>query len=191
MDPDGADQHCCWKPHKCVPLHHIQSRKWHLRQGHEIQEDIAMNAKFRTFVDSAESQLNRLMNSPPAERSSIPNKGGIYLFSDGSRHLYVGRAKDLRRRINGHSRPSSKDAPLAFKLAREQTNRRHATYKSQGSRAELLDDPLFYSAYSAAKETIRNFNVRFIIEEDPVHQALLEIYVAIALETPYNDFETH
>jgi hypothetical protein len=150
-----------------------------------------MNAKFRKFIDSAESQLLRLMNSPPAERSSIPDKGGVYLFSDGPRHLYVGRAKNLRRRINGHSRPSSKDAPLAFKLAREQTNRRHATYKLQGSRAELLDDPLFYSAYSAAKGRIRNLSVRFIVEQDPVHQALLEIYVAIALETPYNDFDTH
>ena len=33
--------------------------------------------------------------------------------------------------------------------------------------------------------------IRFVEETDPVRQALLEIYVATVLETPYNDFDNH
>ena len=33
--------------------------------------------------------------------------------------------------------------------------------------------------------------VRYVRQEDPLRQALLEIYAAIILETPYNDFNTH
>jgi hypothetical protein len=34
-------------------------------------------------------------------------------------------------------------------------------------------------------------DIRFIEESDPVRQALLEIYVASALQTPFNDFDNH
>jgi hypothetical protein len=34
-------------------------------------------------------------------------------------------------------------------------------------------------------------DIRFVEENDPLRQALLEIYAAVALCTPYNDFETH
>ena len=33
--------------------------------------------------------------------------------------------------------------------------------------------------------------VRFVSEPNPNRQALLEVYVTIALRAPYNDFETH
>jgi len=33
--------------------------------------------------------------------------------------------------------------------------------------------------------------VRFVREADPTRQALLGLYVAIELETPYNDFDNH
>ncbi len=33
--------------------------------------------------------------------------------------------------------------------------------------------------------------VRYVEERDPLRQALLEIYVALVLKTPYNDFNTH
>ena len=34
-------------------------------------------------------------------------------------------------------------------------------------------------------------DLRFVDEADPIRQALLEIYVAVVLGTPYNDFDTH
>ena len=33
--------------------------------------------------------------------------------------------------------------------------------------------------------------VRYVQEADPLRQALLEIYAAVVLATPYNDFNTH
>jgi hypothetical protein len=34
-------------------------------------------------------------------------------------------------------------------------------------------------------------DLRFVEEADPTRQALLEIYAATVLETPFNDFENH
>ncbi len=34
-------------------------------------------------------------------------------------------------------------------------------------------------------------DIRYVEETDPIKQALLEIYTATALRTPYNDFENH
>jgi hypothetical protein len=34
-------------------------------------------------------------------------------------------------------------------------------------------------------------DLRFVEEADPFRQALLEIYTAVALKTPYNDLENY
>ena len=52
-------------------------------------------------------------------------------------------------------------------------------------------DPVFASAFKAAKERIRSMEYRYVEEPDQNRQALLEIYVAVVLATPYNDFGTH
>jgi predicted GIY-YIG superfamily endonuclease len=150
-----------------------------------------MDQRFKECVDSLEPNFLRLVNSTPAERTAISEKGGVYLFTEGTKHLYVGRTKNLKRRIYEHSTPSSDDVPFAFRLAREKTNRSRATYKTHGSRKELLKDPKFKVAFAEAKKRIRGMSVRFVVEEDPLKQALLEIYVALALSTPHNDFDTH
>ena len=41
-----------------------------------------------------------------------------------------------------------------------------------------------------AKEKVQQMDVRFIEEPDSVKQALLEIYVAVSLNTQFNDFKT-
>lgn len=51
--------------------------------------------------------------------------------------------------------------------------------------------PEFLTAFDAAKARIRSMDYRFVEEADQNRQALLEIYCAIVLETPYNDFGTH
>ena len=52
-------------------------------------------------------------------------------------------------------------------------------------------DPAFAAAFNAAKERIRAMEYRYVEEENQNKQALLEIYCAVVLETPYNDFGTH
>ena len=52
-------------------------------------------------------------------------------------------------------------------------------------------DPTFAAAFQAAKERIRGMEYRYVEETDQNRQALLEIYCAVVLDTPYNDFGTH
>jgi hypothetical protein len=52
-------------------------------------------------------------------------------------------------------------------------------------------DPTFAAAFIAAKERIRKMEYRYVEEAHQNRQALLEIYCAVVLETPYNDFGTH
>ena len=82
-------------------------------------------------------------------------------------------------------------AAFAFRLAREETGFLKATYKAEGSRKALVDDPIFRAAFDSAKTRIREMDIRFVAEEDPLRQCVLEVYAAVALRTPFNDFDTH
>jgi ferredoxin-NADP reductase len=117
----------------------------------------------------------------------------VYLFTQSGQHLYVGRTNHLRNRMRQYSIPAAQHnhAVFAFRLAREQTGRTLAAYSSEGGRVALSKDPDFAQAFTAAKARIREMDLRFVEETEPLCQALLEIYVAVALNTPHNDFETH
>jgi len=99
----------------------------------------------------------------------------------------------MRSRLQEHCRPSSghNSAPFAFRLARELTGKTAASYETEGSRGSLEIEPGFAAAFTAAKKRVRRMSVRFVAESDPMRQALLEMYVAVALKTPYNDFDNH
>ena len=86
---------------------------------------------------------------------------------------------------------TEREAAFAFKLAREATGFTKATYKKvAGSRIELAMDPEFIAAFTAAKARIKAMEYRWVEETDPTCQCLLEIYAAVTLGTPYNDFDT-
>ena len=90
--------------------------------------------------------------------------GGVYLFSDGAIHYYVGRSRDVRERILQHSRPSILDAPFAFRRARELL-KLSATYTTEGSRQQLLADEKFFDTILEQKQWIKTLDVRFVIEQ--------------------------
>jgi len=121
----------------------------------------------------------------------VPAKG-VYLFSEGRKHLYVGRSDNLRRRIKEHGRPSSghTTAPFAFNLARSRAQGKPG-YDPALSRSQLADHPCFRPLFMRAKGRVRRMSVRVVDVDDPVRQALLELYAAVSLRTPYNSFGTH
>ena len=133
----------------------------------------------------------------PVKPRSLPRimpKSGVYLLSEADRHLYVGRSNDIRGRIGRHCLPGATErmAAFAFRLAREATGNLRASYKKgEGSRAALMEDPAFVGSFTNAKARIREMDLRFVEENDPVRQTLLEVYVAVVLATPYNDFDNH
>jgi hypothetical protein len=155
-----------------------------------------MDGKFAALVQTLEPSCERLIAMKPVSASTLPQgipERGIYLFSDGGRHLYVGRSNNIRRRIALHCRASSQhnQATFAFRMARRQTGRTDAAYTTKGSRREMAVDEVFGPAFVACKARIRSLELRFVEEPDATRQALLEIYVATVLETPFNDFENH
>lgn len=120
----------------------------------------------------------------------IPERG-VYLFSEGDCHLYAGRSNRLRARLQGHGRNSHFTATFAFLLARIKTDNLRASYKPEGSRADLLRNRKFKAAFDRARERIRRMNIRYVEEADPTRQALLEIYIALASGTEHNSFDNH
>jgi len=159
----------------------------------KMERGVMLHERFKELVDSLDGKYKRLMSMPPVIAEEIPSDtptGGIYLFSENGMHLYTGRTKrKIAIRVRNHFN-TAPDCPFAWLLAREATGKR-ATYKQNGSRKDLLSNPKFLSVYNRAKERIRKMQVRYVEEPDPLRQALLEIYVAIAAKTKYNDFDTH
>jgi hypothetical protein len=99
----------------------------------------------------------------------------------------------MRSRLNRHGTAYSKHnvASFAFLIARAETGNTAATYKPGGSRAALVQDPVFAQAFLDAKARVREMDARFVEETDQLRQALLEMYVHVVLDTPFNDFATH
>jgi len=156
-----------------------------------------MDKKFAAFVETLAPKLDLLVSRPPLGYGALPRdmpSSGVYLFSEGDKHLYVGRSNTLRQRHGRHCRPGAthRQAAFAFLLAREATGLTTASYRTgEESRAGLIEQPVFRDAFVAAKERIRRMDYRFVEETDQTCQALLEIYCAVALGTPYNSFGTH
>jgi hypothetical protein len=152
-----------------------------------------MNIKFKTYTEKLESKLQVLTNRSPVKMGNLPAitpKGGIYLFSEGGNHLYVGRTKRIiKKRLKDHV-STADDCPFAFRLAREKTGYYKASYTQKDSRKDLLSKPEFKKAYREAKQRINKMDVRYVEEPDPIKQILLEVYVAVVLKARYNEFKT-
>ena len=155
-----------------------------------------MNEDFKKVVESLDTVFRRLMTMIPVKTHDLSDdvpKAGVYLFSENRKPLYVGRSNRIKTRLQEHSRDSSTHnlAPFAFRIAREEMGKSKPSYVSNGSRAALERDPAFKDAFLRAKRRVRAMDVRFVEERDPLRQCLLEIYVAVATGTKYNDFDTH
>ncbi len=155
-----------------------------------------MQELFSSYIDKLPLLLNELVEMLPVQPANLPNhipKRGIYLFSEDGNHFYIGRSNNIKRRIQNHCRPSANhnQATFAFRIARGKTEYKKATYKTKGSRKEIEADPIFNPEFLAAKERLRNMELRFVEVDDPLLQALFEIYASVILKTPFNDFENH
>ena len=150
------------------------------------------------FIESLEPSFQTLIQMDPVSVATLPiprlmPDAGIYLFSENDQHLYVGRTNTIRKRLQNHCRPSSghNSATFAFRLSRQITGMTKATYTPEGSRGKLEKDSNFKEIFTAQKLRVKNMEVRFVEESEPMQQALLEMYVAVSLGTPHNDFDNH
>ncbi len=153
-----------------------------------------MNTDFQQAVDSVHAKYTALMAMEPVHLAVLPCRmpeKGVYLLSESDRHLYAGRTNSLRTRLRNHVHDSHYSATLAFLMARIQTGNLRPSYRPHGSRADLLRNAEFREAFDSARERIREMDIRYVEERDPVRQALLEIYVALASGAEHNSFDTH
>jgi predicted GIY-YIG superfamily endonuclease len=155
-----------------------------------------MDPTFKSHVEALHPLFEQLVAMEPVKICRLPRdapRRGIYLFSEHGIHFYVGRTNRMSARLQEHCRPSSShdSASFAFLLAREATGMMTASYQKAGARKALCNDPKFRQAFLAAKQRVREMDVRYVEERDPTRQALLEIYAAISLQTRYNSFENH
>lgn len=155
-----------------------------------------MDRPFLDLIDGFASKLEKLLEMAPYAYGELPKtmpSSGVYLFTEGGTHLYVGRSNKLRDRYWRHCRPGATDrqAAFAFQLAREATGRVLRSYKpGDDSRAGLMRDLKFATAFIDAKARIRKMQYRYVEESDQRTQAILEFYCAIVLDTRYNSFTT-
>jgi predicted GIY-YIG superfamily endonuclease len=155
-----------------------------------------LDERFAASIGDLHDRLQVLLRCPPFVFDAKPKKlplRAVYLFSDGDTPLYIGRTKKLRQRLGNHCRKSSRanQSSFAFQLAREAAGVTERSNSGPTTREELMKDDSFNAGFQASKLRLNAMDIRYVEEPDPVKQALLEIYCAIALETPYNDFDTH
>lgn len=151
-----------------------------------------MHPRFAALAESLHPSFVNLISCPPhTGRVRLPPttpRCGVYLFSEGDDHLYVGRTDRLRDRHREHWSGKANDAPFAFKLARHATNN---ILKGGPTRKALEADPMFAAAFADARERVANMQFRWVEEADPNRQCLLEIYATVVLNARYNDFINH
>ena len=138
--------------------------------------------------------LEDLQTSALLTRASLQNvpQRGIYAFYENEMPLYVGRSNRIRRRIQQHGRPSSghNSATFAFRLALEAAKGQRFDLTGM-QRSQLETNLRFKGLYDAAKSRVAAMGVRVIQIDDPVEQTIFEVYAALTLATPYNEFENH
>lgn len=155
------------------------------------------DSKFYEHVRALRPALDRLLAMSPVPPLELPfnaPKEGVYVLTERGVHLYVGRSNDIRGRLGRHCREGAthRMAAFAFRLARKATGNLKASYKRDRlSRNGLMEQPAFVAAFVDAKARIRAMEARYVEETHPVRQSLLEIYVAVTLNTPFNDFDNH
>jgi hypothetical protein len=153
-------------------------------------------ARFRADIESRlPSLVDDLLACPPHRRGadSAPKAPGIYLYSEGPRHLYVGRTRDLARRWGDHTQPAKgiNSASFAFNIAKRDAAEAGAVVSC--ARETLASDPMFAAAFIAAKQRVRMMDYRFVRVDSPLLSTVGEVYAAVVLGTEgdFNAFETH
>jgi GIY-YIG catalytic domain len=147
-----------------------------------------MNKRFRRLVDSLHPLLEQLIACEPHKKGASLPEWGVYLFMENRKPIYVGRSNNIRRRYGDHTRPSSPTS-LGILMARRALEMK-PDYRA-GARKRLWSNPQFQKAFKKAQKRITAMEFRAVQEKNPTKQALLEVYCAVALRTPFNDFDVH
>ncbi|AMS29686.1 MAG TPA: hypothetical protein DIU09_03840 [Hyphomonadaceae bacterium] len=123
-------------------------------------------------------------------QKSWKNLPAVYVFYGSNKApCHTGRTRNLQGRVRAHVANNHNSASFAFKCARQALDKK-ATYRPDGSRAELMKDPTFKAEFDRQRDAIRHMKLRFIKIECPIEQHLFEVYAALRLGTSLTEFTT-
>lgn len=126
------------------------------------------------------------------KRDQLPAYAGIYVFYENGLPIYVGRANNIRKRIQWHTRASSgsESASFAFNLAKMEYGTKNEINKR---RKELMQIEEFLEIFKRHKVNLANLDFRCIHLENDILQTMFEPFLALRLGTyPLNNtFENH
>jgi hypothetical protein len=155
-----------------------------------------LDAAFAEHAENLHPQLGALLACPPFKYAMKPRRlpgSVVYLFSEGDDPFYVGRSRKFSQRLGNHCRPGSQanQSSFAYKLACQDIGFTPVPYKKGNSAIDCLKrEPGLSEAFEASKRRLAGMHIRYVEEKDDVRQALLEIYAAVALNTPHNTWKT-
>lgn len=134
---------------------------------------------------------------------------GIYLFSEGAEHLYVGRTgitararagetgstTSFRARFDNHTQRGAPPgtAPFANRLMRERASELDLEIPKKWWDRRNTEGAEVFELFCAAKKRIFGMDCRVVAFDDDamgVRSTVGETYVHACLGTPYNDFST-
>jgi hypothetical protein len=154
---------------------------------------VDMNERFSQIISKVPHLFEILQAASPfVEKGAYwqQSKKGVYAFFENGKPVHVGRTRNLRGRLRGHITLSHFSASFAFKCARRELNM-HATYKSEGSRSQLMLHDTFGPEFERQIAKIKVMEVRFVEVDDPVAQYLLELYAVLEWDLSLDEFDTH
>lgn len=139
--------------------------------------------------------MDQLNNSKVYSREDsrhFPNNG-IYAFFENGNALYVGRTDRMKERVKEHGRLGSRhnSATFAFILAKEVAEKSPKKIDLEQDRDVLERDPAFKPIYDEMKERVSKMQIRVVEVEDPIDQTIFEVYAALELDTPHNEWKNH
>lgn len=112
----------------------------------------------------------------------ISTNAGCYVISQQGIPIYVGIAKNMRRRIQDHLSGDPSRANLAVRIAAKEVGVKLSAIKKH---------PQFVQAFEAAKSNLLLCGVSWVDISNPLEMYIFEPYCAMKLNTcDYNFFDT-
>jgi len=139
--------------------------------------------------------MDKLNNSKlydKSEAQQFPDRG-IYVFFENGKPLYVGRTDRMEERVKEHGKRSSRhnSATFAFILAKKKAKKIPLDIDLKQKRGVLERDPAFRPIYDEMKERVSKMQIKVVKIQNPLEQTFFEVYAALELKTPHNEWKNH
>lgn len=148
-----------------------------IEKAEELFSKVSRNKMFM-FSDFFELKNGEYCRNKPL----IEERGGLYIFYEGTKPVYVGISRKVVKRVKQHMcGKRHNEASLAYLIAKEKSG-------FGGERKDMKDNEEFQQIKRKMRE---EWKIRIIEVDDPYVRYFSEIYFAAKLKTCWNDFETH